>query len=321
MKKLILCLSIAVVGVFALSVAGANASTVAEFLQPGTDIYNGEVTINNTLKVNSIKVGKEGEGGVTFFNGTIVNITKDEKGNDNPITFGDSVRIDGGIFRVEENGGKPVMIADSLDVSGDLLVKGKIKLAKGAISPSALGVKGKIWTSANDGKGSGLAADTAYKATVAKSADKAKSADSATKAKSADSATNAKNADKVDGLHMTSGKIEVRTPTQAEAIAWDKKYDPDVIKKVKESDGAMPIAHCNVATGLSPNSDPSIVVTIKDKKKRNDWPDWSPQVVTFDGGTGSPCPRVKDSSRFNVLLRDIGFWTDWELSWMATTKK
>jgi len=49
--------------------------------------------IDDALQVNSLKVGQQGEGGVTYFNGTIVNETTGEDDADNPVTFGDDVRI------------------------------------------------------------------------------------------------------------------------------------------------------------------------------------------------------------------------------------
>lgn len=70
--------------------------------------------IEGTLIVDSIKVGKQGVGGVTFFNGTIVNSTTDENGNDNPITFGDNVRIDGSLYRTEPGGDNPMKIEDTI---------------------------------------------------------------------------------------------------------------------------------------------------------------------------------------------------------------
>ena len=48
--------------------------------------------LNGILLVDSLKVGSQGVGGVTFFNGTIVNSTTDSNNNDNPVAFGDNVR-------------------------------------------------------------------------------------------------------------------------------------------------------------------------------------------------------------------------------------
>ncbi|MFC1617730.1 hypothetical protein ACFL2B_00440 [Patescibacteria group bacterium] len=67
----------------------------------------------------SIKIGAQGVGGVTFFNGSIVNATTDDAGNDNPVTFGDNVRIDGMLTRGPD-ADKPVWIGSGLKVDGDV---------------------------------------------------------------------------------------------------------------------------------------------------------------------------------------------------------
>lgn len=72
----------------------------ADELQPASAItYNDELVVNNTARFDSIYVGKQGVGGVTFFNGTIINNTTDvDTGADMPVTFGDNVRVDGYLF-------------------------------------------------------------------------------------------------------------------------------------------------------------------------------------------------------------------------------
>ncbi len=72
---------------------------------------------------NGEKIGQQGTGGVTFFNGTIVNETTTDEGAGIPVTFGDDVRIDGQIWRGEAAGsgdGMPVKIDDDLEVSGTI---------------------------------------------------------------------------------------------------------------------------------------------------------------------------------------------------------
>lgn len=65
-------------------------------LQPAAAItYNEDLTVNGTGRFNSVYIGRQGVGGVTFFNGTIVNATTGANDYDNPVTFGDGVRIDG----------------------------------------------------------------------------------------------------------------------------------------------------------------------------------------------------------------------------------
>jgi len=80
-----------------------------------------------SLTVDSLTVGKQGVGGVTYFNGTIINNTKGTGNSDNPVTFGDNVRIDGYVFRGPTAGAgdsKPFKINDDEEVVGNLTVGG-----------------------------------------------------------------------------------------------------------------------------------------------------------------------------------------------------
>ena len=73
----------------------------------------------------SIKIGKQGVGGVTFFNGTIVNATTTSAGAAIPVTFGDDVRIDGSVWRGAESGtddDKAFKIDDNAEIVGSLTV-------------------------------------------------------------------------------------------------------------------------------------------------------------------------------------------------------
>ncbi len=70
-----------------------------------------------------LRVGTQGEGGVTFFNGTIVNETTGENDADNPVTFGDNVRIDGRVYRGATAGTSdtmPFIVNDNMEVTGSL---------------------------------------------------------------------------------------------------------------------------------------------------------------------------------------------------------
>lgn len=81
--------------------------------------------LNGILLVDSIKVGSQGVGGVTFFNGTIVNSTTDTNNNDNPVAFGDNVRIDGYLQRGASAGpgdNLPLKLNDDVRVYGNLTV-------------------------------------------------------------------------------------------------------------------------------------------------------------------------------------------------------
>ncbi len=75
--------------------------------------------IDGAIIVDSMRVGAQGVGGVTFFNGTIVNETTNDSGLGMPVTFGDDVRIDGLIYRSEIGGDNPIKIADSLRPSSN----------------------------------------------------------------------------------------------------------------------------------------------------------------------------------------------------------
>jgi len=78
--------------------------------------------LDGTMIVDSLKVGAQGVGGVTFFNGTIVNNTT-TSGADNPVTFGDNVRIDGRIYRGATAGTSdslPLLVNDNMEVAGYL---------------------------------------------------------------------------------------------------------------------------------------------------------------------------------------------------------
>ena len=81
--------------------------------------------IDDALQVNSLRVGQQGVGGVTYFNGTIVNSTTGDGDTDNPVTFGDNVRIDGRLYRGATAGSgdsQPFIINDNLEVVGSLTV-------------------------------------------------------------------------------------------------------------------------------------------------------------------------------------------------------
>lgn len=125
MKK-ILSITTIFLGVFAFA-AFASAST-ADVLQPASDVvYDENLIVNGTGIFDSVRIGKQGVGGVTFFNGTIVNETTNEADEGNPVTFGDDVRIDGAIHRGETAGpgdGMQIKLNDDVEVMGQLTVNG-----------------------------------------------------------------------------------------------------------------------------------------------------------------------------------------------------
>ncbi len=110
MKTKILGLTLGITAL-ALFASATNAST-AEMIQPASIVYNENMTVNGSLQVSSLRVGYEGVGGVTYFNGTIINV-----GPQIPVTIGDDLRIDGEIWRGPSKGqadGQPLKFSDSL---------------------------------------------------------------------------------------------------------------------------------------------------------------------------------------------------------------
>ncbi|MFA5069762.1 MAG: hypothetical protein WC528_00580 [Patescibacteria group bacterium] len=94
--------------------------------------------INDTLQVNSLKVGQQGLGGVTYFNGTIINATTTD-GADNPVTFGDNIRIDGRLYRGAIQGpgdDKPLIIDDDVEIKGNLTVDLASTALRGPAGPA-----------------------------------------------------------------------------------------------------------------------------------------------------------------------------------------
>lgn len=117
-KKILWMLCLALfAGCFLIS--GTVMANDASDLQPAADItYNENFIVNGTGFFDSIKIGKQDVGGVTFFNGTIVNSTT-TGGAENPVTFGDDVRIDGVLFRSEVGGSSPIKISDDMNPTTD----------------------------------------------------------------------------------------------------------------------------------------------------------------------------------------------------------
>ena len=115
-------------------------------------------TFTDAIAVPSLKVGSQGSGGVTFFNGTIVNETTDSEGNGIPITFGDDVRIDGTIYRGATAGpgdSYPLKLYDDVIVYGDLTVNGSSPFISSLSAGSNVSV-----TNNNDGTWTIAATDT-----------------------------------------------------------------------------------------------------------------------------------------------------------------
>ena len=138
--------------VFGVFIAlGSVSASHADLLQPAETVtYEEDVTVNGTLRTNSAYVGSTaaGVGGVTFFNGTIVNASVNEEGEDVlPVTFGDDVRIDGTIYRGETAGpgdNSPLKVNDDVRVYGDLTVEGGIAYNNSASGLSSTNMQDAI---------------------------------------------------------------------------------------------------------------------------------------------------------------------------------
>lgn len=112
--------SVTVVGILSLLLIAGIAVAATEW--PGDNTFTGIVN----FFPNGIRIGQQGTGGVTYFNGTIANITTTD-GRDNPVTVGDNLRVDGRIQRGHNlpSDGWNVIIDDGLEINKTLLVEGE----------------------------------------------------------------------------------------------------------------------------------------------------------------------------------------------------
>ena len=139
--SLTFCLAAFLVGGFVYAAEVSAAETPTSVIQPASpadgpaeatkigdlghyiDEYSSYVSTNTawhfseTAHFPDVHIGEQGVGGVTFFNGTIVNTTTSDSGADLPVTFGDMMRIDGSIYRGTSKGtsdNMPLKIADTV---------------------------------------------------------------------------------------------------------------------------------------------------------------------------------------------------------------
>ncbi|MBU0707059.1 hypothetical protein KKG41_01670 [Patescibacteria group bacterium] len=146
MRKTItsICLVVAIATLTATGiVSAASRHDITGTLGGVVDDY---FDLSGTLTVQSVRIGEQGVGGVTFFNGTIVNETTDvNSGLGKPVTFGDDVRIDGTIFRgITEGPGDelPLKLNDDVNVYGTLTVDSTSTLTGAATLAGAVTVGG-----------------------------------------------------------------------------------------------------------------------------------------------------------------------------------
>ena len=171
MRSLIKILGILIMTLSVLVVVpmgiGIVVAAPADDLQPASpaDGPAQDVTYTETVIVPSIKVGAQGVGGVTFFNGTIINATTGDDDANNPVTFGDDVRIDGRVYRgatagPEADSSMSFTINDNLEVLGT--IQGSSLIGASQLTTSNSGSAGQILslnssgvlTWANDATGS-----------------------------------------------------------------------------------------------------------------------------------------------------------------------
>lgn len=120
MKKLLTILALCV-GV--LAVAGYASADTSEALQPaGNTSVNAQQGIFDTVRIGNVE-----SGGVTYFNGSIVN-------EGAAVTIADDLRVDGVIYRgVEKDSDTPIKIYDDVQISGNLTA-GSITGLSGMVS-------------------------------------------------------------------------------------------------------------------------------------------------------------------------------------------
>lgn len=121
-----LCAAFAVGGALLMSPTQAATS-----VEDAASLSRDNEFVGKVNQFPSIKVGKQGVGGVTFFNGTIINATTGSNGNGVPVTFGDDVRIDGALWRGENSGtgdSQPLKIDDNVEVSGGINTSGDVNI-------------------------------------------------------------------------------------------------------------------------------------------------------------------------------------------------
>jgi hypothetical protein len=157
MKSLSKIFGITLIFLVSFLVCGVALAATAQDLQPTapaeTVTYNEPVQINSSLKATQpsyfpagVHIGQQGTGGVTYFNGTIVNATTTNNVG-NPVTFGDDVRIDGTLFRGATQGpgdNYPLKVNDDVRVYGNLTVEGDIAYDNSASGLEATNVQDAI---------------------------------------------------------------------------------------------------------------------------------------------------------------------------------
>lgn len=150
-----------------------------------TQIYESDTIFQGTLNwfKKGVTIGQQGSGGVTYFNGSIVNNTTDSNGKDNPVTFGDAVRFDGMLHRGATTGWQndttPLQINDNVKVFGSITVDQASTFANDLTLTTAT-FQGALTASGGINATKAIGASGGYVTTLSQS-----STDSATAARSA----------------------------------------------------------------------------------------------------------------------------------------
>lgn len=146
MRKKWLIASIAVLTVlFGLSTA--NAATLRNITSRLGGAVGDIFQLDGTLQVFSLKVGSQGAAGTAFLNGSIINNTTNDDGDDNPVTIADNLRVDGKVYRGEVPGiddDSPFVINDDVQILGDLTVNGMGNMTRDNFG-KILGKKASQW--------------------------------------------------------------------------------------------------------------------------------------------------------------------------------
>lgn len=102
---------------------------------------------------DSLKVGKAGAGGVTYFNGTIINETS-TGATPNPLTVGDDLRVDGKIWRGATRGpidSQELILDDHVRVTGGIGTGSHVNITGGLTTTSHTNIGGDLTVAGNTG--------------------------------------------------------------------------------------------------------------------------------------------------------------------------
>ncbi|HEC84641.1 MAG TPA: hypothetical protein ENI48_05295, partial [Thioploca sp.] len=130
--KRVFIITFVIIASTALTVGIVSAATQHNVTSTLGGVSGDYFEVDGAIFVDSLKVGEQGVGGVTFFNGTIINQTTDATtGEDKPVTFGDNVRIDGRVYRGATAGTGDAflfIVNDNMEVVGSITASGGVAI-------------------------------------------------------------------------------------------------------------------------------------------------------------------------------------------------